>query len=86
MVKSFWFHILRLLGRKYRLVFFIWGAIFWGTLAQQTIFYHYHNSLLTLHMKGFQVYVTSSSFVGNQVLLPVLCLADYILIGLMDCL
>ena len=62
--KSFWFRILRLLGRKYRSTIFTWGAVFWGTLGQQKAFYHYHNSSLTLHVKSFQVYSISTSVPG----------------------
>ena len=36
--KCFWSRILRLLGRKYRLAIFTWGTVYWGTLAQQTVF------------------------------------------------
>ena len=62
--KCFWFHILRILGCKYRSAIFTWGTVFWGTLAQQTIFYHQRNSSLTLHVKSFMVYATSSSLQG----------------------
>ena len=62
--KCFWARILRLLSRKYRATKFTWGTIFWGTLDQETVFYHYHNSSLTLHVKSFQVYVTNSSLQG----------------------
>ena len=62
--KSFWFRILRLLGRKYRSTIFTWGAVFWGTLDQQKAFYHYHNSSLTLQVKSFQVYSISTSVPG----------------------
>ena len=36
--KSFWFRILRLLGRKYRSANFTWGVVFWGMLDQQMVF------------------------------------------------
>ena len=62
--KCFWSRILRLLGHKYRATKFTWGTIFWGTLAQETVLYHHHNSSLTLHVKSFQVYVTNSSLQG----------------------
>ena len=48
--ECFWSRILRLLGRKYRAAKFTWGTIFWGTLAQETVIYHHHNSVLTLYV------------------------------------
>ena len=59
--KSFWFRILRLLGRKYRSANFTWGVVFWGMLDQQMVFYHYHHSSLSLHVRNFQVYSISNS-------------------------
>ena len=59
--KSFWLRILRLLGRKYRSAIFTWGAVFLGMLDQERAFYHHRYSSLTLHVKSFQVYSTSSS-------------------------
>ena len=38
--------------------------VFWGTLAQQIVFYHHHYSSLNLHVKSLQVYTTSSSLEG----------------------
>ena len=65
--KSFWCWILKLLGRKYRSTIFTWGAVFWGMLDQQRVFYHYHHSSLSLHVRSFHVYSTSSSLHGIKI-------------------
>ena len=62
--KSFWCQILGHLGHKYRLGIFTWGAVLWGRLVQQMAFYHHHYSSLTLQVRSFQVYSTSSSLQG----------------------